>query len=772
VAHALGVSRDAAVVPLLAEMAGDIPLHTLEVLRFLHRRGILRRTTDGGWEITDENPPLPPGVPELIRARVQRLPLGEREVLETVAVLGEQTSGDLVVAAMGTGVMGALEMLVRHGFLLRQEGGYRFSHVLVWRAVYDGIAPSSRQALHARVAALLQQRSSASPGQVAWHLVHAGQHRMAVGAYLAAAREALTLFAREQAIAHCQAGLDLVQVDSVDATVCDLLLVRAEAAAPLGRVAGARRDLARAIHLARSLRDGRRLARACQLAGHLAYRQGRFAQARFFLTHGYALYRGQGEMGGAAEALSMLTDVALSSGNLAQAREHALAAQALYAQTGSLQGQAHAAYRLGMVEMERGEVEAATQVLQRAVTLARRAQSLHLEGAALNGLGILALNQRDPREALRIYPDVLRIAESLGDRHNRTTTLHNLAVAAMTAGRFDEALARCGDVLAAARESGNRRMRLLAALLQGSIYTSCGQFHEAEDVLCHGLGEAEEMGYAPGVAYARRNLGILARERGDLAQAVAEGQASVDQMKGLGLRRNLDVSVFELAHSALLAGDPERALAALKEILMQALPPTMRALLEALLADALAALGQVDEARQVMADVLRVLARLSEDEYLPAAWHAVARAMNHWDAGGARQALAQAYLALQTQCLQVPEAWRSAFLEQVYSHRVIARSWLAAAPRPVERLRVTLPRLDNKGMRVVLWTLDMGDEDALVEARAGAIALRRHRLARLLREAEEQGARATHAALAEALGVSVPTVRRDMAALQEGPPNQ
>ncbi|HIC88611.1 MAG TPA: HTH domain-containing protein [Anaerolineae bacterium] len=44
--------------------------------------------------------------------------------------------------------------------------------------------------------------------------------------------------------------------------------------------------------------------------------------------------------------------------------------------------------------------------------------------------------------------------------------------------------------------------------------------------------------------------------------------------------------------------------------------------------------------------------------------------------------------------------------------------------------------------------------------------MRHHRLARLLREAEAQGAHPRHTDLAQALGVSVSTVRRDMAALR------
>ncbi len=68
----------------------------------------------------------------------------------------------------------------------------------------------------------------------------------------------------------------------------------------------------------------------------------------------------------------------------------------------------------------------------------------------------------------------------------------------------------------------------------------------------------------------------------------------------------------------------------------------------------------------------------------------------------------------------------------------------------------------------VRWTVDAGPADAALKHAQGAIALRRARLARLLREAELQGARPIVAQLAEALDVSPRTVKRDLAALRWG----
>ena len=64
----------------------------------------------------------------------------------------------------------------------------------------------------------------------------------------------------------------------------------------------------------------------------------------------------------------------------------------------------------------------------------------------------------------------------------------------------------------------------------------------------------------------------------------------------------------------------------------------------------------------------------------------------------------------------------------------------------------------------VAWTIDAGEEDIDFLREHGSVALRRHRLRRLVAEARLQGAAPTHVELARALGYSVRTISRDFVA--------
>lgn len=90
------------------------------------------------------------------------------------------------------------------------------------------------------------------------------------------------------------------------------------------------------------------------------------------------------------------------------------------------------------------------------------------------------------------------------------------------------------------------------------------------------------------------------------------------------------------------------------------------------------------------------------------------------------------------------------------------------------QVRVILTRYDaahGRAMRdtettEVTWTLDAGLEDRQVASQYGLVALRQTRIQRLLDEALAQGAAACQEDLAQALHVSLRTVKRDCATLE------
>ncbi len=761
VAAALGITIADPIVERLAAVAGNVPLYTVEMLRYLYRQRILQRTPDGIWELTAETLPLPPTVPALVQQRVERFPPQTRQVLELLAVSGEHPPQPLIESIAQTHSPRVFHELVRHGFLVQEEERYRFSHALVRDAIYEGLNPSKRRQLHTQIAQLLRTLDEVPWSQVAWHLQEAGQTAPAVHAHLQAAREAMRVMACEQVVLHTDNALALIQTP--DPAFCDLLLLRGEALMILGRTAEARRTLARAIHIARCIGNRSRLARACLMASHVAVRGSRYTQALRLLRRARALYEEEKETEGFARTHLLESELFARMGRLEAGHHHIHLAIDLLEKEGNRAELARAYARLGLVlgRMGRDEADAA---YEHAIEIARSLNDNYVLGAALNGMGLLALNRREFKQAAHIFSEVLTIAEHLGDTQNLSVTLLNLAVTAANAGHWNEAILRAEEAFKASRHL-RTPSRVQIHLLMAGVYGVWGQFTLAEEQ----IETAGELVRQTESEILRAQLWeqrcALARYRGTLADAVEWGERTLEDTLRIGQGYKVQEIALLLGHTLLLAGQFERAAEVARIGLEHATCKVFDTFLQPILAAALVHTSHVDQAQEYIHHTWAHLERMTEDEYLPIVWAALAEAVRPHDEEAYRRALARAYTTLQLQCHHVPEPHQHAFLEVVYPHRLITLAWLELGPRPVERLRLALPSLNGKSTVNVIWTIDAGDEDAIVEAQYGPVALRRHRLKRLLREARAQGAHPPHRALADALGISVPTIRRDLAAL-------
>ena len=127
----------------LHEVAGGNPFYALELGRALQRHG---STIAAGEPL-----PFPDWLHELVRDRIEALPIATRRALAPVAALTQPTLS-VLGRAVGAEALGpAFDSRV----LLLDGRRVRFSHPLLASAVYSGLDPFSRRELHRRLAGLV-----------------------------------------------------------------------------------------------------------------------------------------------------------------------------------------------------------------------------------------------------------------------------------------------------------------------------------------------------------------------------------------------------------------------------------------------------------------------------------------------------------------------------------------------------------------------------------------------------------------------------------------
>ena len=209
---------------------------------------------------------VPPTIQALLAARLERLASEERELLERGAIEGEVFHGAAVHALgnerLATEVQSRLAELVRkdlirpHPTTLQGEEAFRFRHLLLRDAAYDGVPKATRSELHERFASWLEDNAHelAELDEITgWHLEQAVRYRRELGRELDPALA-------QRAAEHLHAAGRRAGERS-DAAAARNLLERARALAP---ERGALRTRI-GVDLAEQLIDGGDLARVAPL---------------------------------------------------------------------------------------------------------------------------------------------------------------------------------------------------------------------------------------------------------------------------------------------------------------------------------------------------------------------------------------------------------------------------------------------------------------------------------------------------------------------------
>ncbi|MCT2589949.1 winged helix-turn-helix domain-containing protein [Streptomyces sp. N2-109] len=216
-------------------------------------------------------------------------------------------------------------------------------------------------------------------------------------------------------------------------------------------------------------------------------------------------------------------------------------------------------------------------------------------------LAALAEIKGDYAEAAHLQGEGLHIAEELGLEAEVSTRLSGLGRLALLAHEWDRARALHERARQLAATQGSRYGEIHAEMGLALGARRSGDLDGAERHLLHIRDRHSQVSSAVGDHLLHAELGFLAEQRGDAAQASAHHLRGLDLARSIGDPRALALSLEGLAGAAALAGDP--AAAARAALLLGAahaarhsvnapLPRAERADVDRITATATATLGQ------------------------------------------------------------------------------------------------------------------------------------------------------------------------------------
>jgi predicted ATPase/class 3 adenylate cyclase len=485
---------------------------------------------------------LPHSVEAAIAARIDRLAAGDRRTLRAASVLGIDVEDSVLEQVLDGDEGGARGGFNGHSLSALEEflepaapGVRRFSHQLVREVAYEGLPYRRRAELHARTATVIEQTAGDQPEQYAellsLHCLHGARYEAAWRYALLAARGARSRYANTeaaesyrralQAAAHVSATppAELVSVDDA------LGMLYLE----IGELGDADVAFRRGL---RRIRSEPLAAAALQLRlARLREVEGRPAAAMRWAARAEATLSGHED----GEAL-------LIRGQLAARR-------------------ARISYRRGRHADARAYASTAVELAQDCQdrrTLAEALEYSDLSGVEL-GLPVGAGAER----ALAIYTEL----GAIGDE----ARVHNtLGMLAYFRGEWRRALRQYQAAEDAYARSGQRWDAATAVGNGAEILADQGRLNEAEAALQRAMAIWRGVGAVSEIGFGEYQLGRIAARRGHPEEAARYFASAREHFQATHELTEIVVVDALAAEAALLAGEPEAALAQANSTLARA----------------------------------------------------------------------------------------------------------------------------------------------------------------------------------------------------------
>ncbi len=219
------IGDDGSTLPLkrlISERTEGNPFFMEEMVQALFEQGVLARNGAAKLVKPLKEIRVPPTVQAILASRIDRLPAAEKELLQTLAVLGREFSAGLIKRVVGKSddelerMLSALQLAE---FIYEQPAmgdvEYTFKHALTLEVAYNSVLVERRRLLHERAAqaieALFSDRLEDHLAELAHHYDRSGNVRKAVEYLGRAGRLAAQQTAHSEAVGYLKRALELLK---------------------------------------------------------------------------------------------------------------------------------------------------------------------------------------------------------------------------------------------------------------------------------------------------------------------------------------------------------------------------------------------------------------------------------------------------------------------------------------------------------------------------------------------------------------------------------
>jgi tetratricopeptide (TPR) repeat protein/tRNA A-37 threonylcarbamoyl transferase component Bud32 len=514
-----------------AKSAGN-PLYVEEYLKAL--------TDAGAVEVTAGQVIYRPHVAEvevprtlrgIVSARLARLSVTDRHLLQVAAVAGARFSAELLATVVGEPVQvvsEALSVLEQRDLVTRSNGGdFVFAHELVVEVLREGLTLEARRETHGAVAraleALYPQRLDELAERLAIHWREAGERAKAVEYFVRAGERLATEHATEGAIASLERAIDLLsQLPIPDRERMLALYRRIGEVAWKGRAleSGAER-MRKAVELAEALGRQDWVARLSLWRGRLLVAAHRVDEGRRWLDRAGDLARKIEDKALSRDIVLATAEASMRLGDHRSGIRFLEQALALSRELGEVEPQVRCLVPLALAYASSGDRSAALRALAEARKLTAGKSDYFTDCELLKMESLVHYYARDYAQTIEVASRALELAKEYGFTYEAAVNAHNIGDAQLRLGDYKRAFASLRYSYEIARDHGYESLMWCNMRILGFIDAMRFGSDEGRRRVVEAIQFADARGMVWDLVQGKFYLAMIDQARGELEESRA-----------------------------------------------------------------------------------------------------------------------------------------------------------------------------------------------------------------------------------------------------------
>lgn len=566
----LGGVVGAALIRFITEKTNGNPFFVEQIALDLMERNLLLQQ-DGQWMLRPgAEMEVPDEINAVLVARLDRLALQVKAVVQTAAVLGQEFEVQVLVQMLRDIYRAdAIQEAEQAGiWLALTQLRYLFRHALLRDAAYSMQMQARLRELHQLAANAMETLYAAelSPyyGELAYHFQKANLPTQERYYARLAGERAETQYANTDALTFLNRALDLTPDDEME-TQYALLLLCAKIYGRIGASSERQQALEKLEVLTARLNDLTKQAEVSLERADFLLTLGDFpgSHAAFQTTIRLSQASNEHRLNTAAHVQEAF--VLFREGEYDAAFAQAGAGLQLAQQSSDQVREIQALAYLGIITGRQGNPAGAQAYLERGFELAHQINHLKFISGLSNNLGIVLMEAGDYEQARRYFEQALVICKQSGDKNVMAAALANLAGIADHLGDFAGERVYHEQALALFQEIGSQSNIANVLGNMGLLYLKTGDRKSARSLIEEAITIQRQLGMKQNIAWCLNALGMVSDAENDHSAARHYYLESLALRRELGEKLLIINTLRNLTRTYLAVGERDTAIAALDE---------------------------------------------------------------------------------------------------------------------------------------------------------------------------------------------------------------